>query len=236
MLNSTEGVDGGTVMTGSQPVYGWNGRKPHHSVNFVTVHDGFTLYDLFSYDERQNDCGLLNPKCCDDPLSVWCDTEYAFYGGRDLSVDEILSEVGRLGGDCRLVELTGGEPLLQRDIGELARRLLDSGYTVLCETSGSLPVDRVPPEVVKIVDLKPPGSGEASSNDWRNLAMLDPQRDELKFVIANREDYEWAARQVRERDLARFADDGLRRPGRASTGRPRPPARGRPGTCPAARP
>jgi 7-carboxy-7-deazaguanine synthase len=135
---------------------------------------------------------------------VWCDTEYAFYGGRDLSVDEILSEVGRLGGDCRLVELTGGEPLLQRDIGDLARRLLDSGYTVLCETSGSLPVDRVPPEVVKIVDLKPPGSGEASSNDWRNLAMLDPQRDELKFVIANRGDYEWAARQVRERDLARF--------------------------------
>ena len=135
---------------------------------------------------------------------VWCDTEYAFYGGRDMSVDEILSEVGRTGGDCRLVELTGGEPLLQHDIGDLARRLLESGYTVLCETSGSLPVDRVPPEVVKIVDLKPPGSGEESSNDWRNLAFLNPHRDELKFVIANREDYEWAARQVRERDLARF--------------------------------
>jgi 7-carboxy-7-deazaguanine synthase len=135
---------------------------------------------------------------------VWCDTEYAFYGGRDMSVDEILSEVGRTGGDCRLVELTGGEPLLQHDVGDLARRLLESGYTVLCETSGSLPVDRVPPEVVKIVDLKPPGSGEESSNDWRNLAVLNPHRDELKFVIANREDYEWAARQVRERDLARF--------------------------------
>ncbi len=135
---------------------------------------------------------------------VWCDTEYAFYGGRDMSVDEILSEVGRIGGDCLLVELTGGEPLLQHDIGDLARRLLESGYTVLCETSGSLPVDRVPPEVVKIVDLKPPGSGEESSNDWRNLAILDPDRDELKFVIAHREDYEWAARQVRERDLTRF--------------------------------
>jgi len=135
---------------------------------------------------------------------VWCDTEYAFYGGRDMSVDEILSEVGRTGGECRLVELTGGEPLLQRDIGDLARRLLESGYTVLCETSGSLPVDRVPPEVVKILDLKPPGSGEESSNDWRNLAILNPHRDELKFVIADREDYEWAARQVRERDLARF--------------------------------
>ena len=135
---------------------------------------------------------------------VWCDTEYAFYGGRDMSVDEILSEVGRTGGDCRLVELKGGEPRLQHDIGDLARRLLESGYTVLCETSGSLPVDRVPPEVVKIVDLKPPGSGEESSNDWRNLAFLNPHRDELKFVIANREDYKWAARQVRERDLARF--------------------------------
>ena len=135
---------------------------------------------------------------------VWCDTEYAFYGGRDMGVDEILSEVGRIGGDCLLVELTGGEPLLQHDIGDLARRLLESGYTVLCETSGSLPVDRVPPEVVKIVDLKPPGSGAESSNDWRNLAILDPDRDELKFVIADREDYEWAARQVRERDLARF--------------------------------
>ncbi len=135
---------------------------------------------------------------------VWCDTEYAFYGGRDMGVDEILSEVGRIGGDCLLVELTGGEPLLQHDIGDLARRLLESGYKVLCETSGSLPVDRVPPEVVKIVDLKPPGSGEESSNDWRNLAVLNPHRDELKFVISGREDYEWAARQIRERDLARF--------------------------------
>ncbi len=74
-LNSTEGVDGGTVMTGSQSVYGWNGRKPYHSINFVTVHDGFTLYDLFSYDSKQNGCGLLNPVCCNDPLSVWCDDE-----------------------------------------------------------------------------------------------------------------------------------------------------------------
>jgi isoamylase len=73
-LNWTEGLDGGAVMTGSQQAYGWNGRKPYHSVNFVTVHDGFTMYDLFSYEEKQNDCGLLNPKCCQEPLSVWCDT------------------------------------------------------------------------------------------------------------------------------------------------------------------
>ena len=73
--NITEGVDGGSVLLGSEIVYGWNGRQPHHSINFVTVHDGFTMYDLFSYDEKQNGCGLLNPVCCDDPMSVWCDEE-----------------------------------------------------------------------------------------------------------------------------------------------------------------
>jgi isoamylase len=75
VLNSTEGVDGGAVMTGSSDVYAHNGRKPFHSVNFITSHDGFTLYDLVSYEDKQNSCGLLNPKCCDDPLSVWCDDE-----------------------------------------------------------------------------------------------------------------------------------------------------------------
>jgi isoamylase len=74
-LNSAEGLDGGAVMTGSQDVYGWNGRQPWHSINFVTVHDGFTMYDLLSYDTKQNGCGLLNPVCCDDPLSVWCDDD-----------------------------------------------------------------------------------------------------------------------------------------------------------------
>jgi len=73
-LNSTEGIDGGAVMTGSEATYGWNGRAPYHAVNFVTVHDGFTMYDLFSYDQKQNGCGLLNPICCDDPTSAWCDT------------------------------------------------------------------------------------------------------------------------------------------------------------------
>lgn len=135
---------------------------------------------------------------------VWCDTEYAFYGGRDMSVDEIFEEIERLGHSCRLVELTGGEPLLQRDIGDLARRLLSAGYTVLCETSGSVTVGRVPAEVVKIMDIKCPGSGEAEANDWRNLELLKPGQDELKFVIAGREDYEWAVRQLRERDLERF--------------------------------
>ena len=135
---------------------------------------------------------------------VWCDTEYSFHGGRTMSVDEIVAEVRRVGGACRLVELTGGEPLLQKEIGTLATRLLDGGYEVLCETGGSLPVDRLPAEVVKIVDVKCPGSGEAEANDWSNLARLDPGRDELKFVIADRADYEWAAGVVRTRDLGRF--------------------------------
>lgn len=121
-----------------------------------------------------------------------------------MTVDEIVAEIRRLGPDCRLVELTGGEPLLQKDVGALAGTLLAAGYTVLCETSGSVPVDRVPPEVVKIVDFKCPGSGEVEANDWANLDRLDPDRDELKFVISDREDYEWARRQVLERELARF--------------------------------
>lgn len=136
---------------------------------------------------------------------VWCDTEYSFHGGRDLGVEEILAEVERIGHGCRLVELTGGEPLLQKDIGELGEALLAAGYTVLCETSGSVPVDRVPSEVIKIVDFKCPGSGEVEANDWSNLERLDPERDELKFVIADRADYEWARRQVEERGLDRFA-------------------------------
>ncbi len=135
---------------------------------------------------------------------VWCDTAYAFHGGRDMPVGEIVAEVKRIGGACRLVELTGGEPLLQHDIDDLATALIAAGYTVLCETSGSVPVDRVPDVVVKIVDFKCPGSGEVESNDWANLDRLTPERDELKFVICDRTDYEWARRQVLERSLDRF--------------------------------
>jgi 7-carboxy-7-deazaguanine synthase len=135
---------------------------------------------------------------------VWCDTAYSFHGGRDMTVPEILGRVEEIGGGCRLVELTGGEPLLQHDVGELASALLDRGYRVLCETSGSVPVDRVPREVVKIMDLKCPGSGEEEANDWSNLDRLDPARDELKFVVRHREDYEWSSRQIRDRGLDRF--------------------------------
>ncbi len=118
-----------------------------------------------------------------------------------MSVEEIVAEVQRIGGGCRLVELTGGEPLLQKEIGELAERLLEGGYTVLCETSGSLPVDRLPSGVVVIMDIKPPGSGEVESNLWSNLEALGPE-DEIKFVIADRADYDWAMSTISERGLA----------------------------------
>jgi 7-carboxy-7-deazaguanine synthase len=122
---------------------------------------------------------------------VWCDTDYAFYGGRDMAVEEIVGEVNRIGRGCRMVELTGGEPLLQPEIGALAEALLDRGYRVLCETSGSIDVDRLPDAVVKIMDVKCPGSGEADENLWDNLSKLGAA-DEIKFVIKDRPDYEWA--------------------------------------------
>lgn len=133
---------------------------------------------------------------------VWCDTDYAFYGGAELSVDEVLAEVERIGGDCRLIELTGGEPLLQKGIGELAQALLDRSYTVLCETSGCLDIGVLPAPVIKVMDIKCPGSGEVHRNRWENLQKLGP-RDEIKFVIRDRADFDWARQVIDERGLAR---------------------------------
>lgn len=131
---------------------------------------------------------------------VWCDTEYAFYGGRDMPVEEVVTEVERLGRGCRLVEITGGEPLLQKDVPGLARQLIDLGYTVLCETSGSLDVSVLPAPVVTIMDIKCPGSGEVDKNLWDNLGKLD-DNDEIKFVIGDRADYEWTLKVIAERKL-----------------------------------
>jgi 7-carboxy-7-deazaguanine synthase len=117
-------------------------------------------------------------------------------------VDGVAQQV--LGFGLPLVEITGGEPLLQPGVHRLMAMLADAGLTVLLETSGSLDIARVDPRVVRIVDVKCPGSGEAEKNRWENLAQLRP-RDELKFVIAGREDYEWACAQVRERGLAERA-------------------------------
>lgn len=132
---------------------------------------------------------------------VWCDTDYAFYGGTDMPIEEIVREVERIGRGCKLVEITGGEPLLQKDTGRLAGLLLSKGYTVLCETSGSLDIGVLPAGVVKIMDIKCPGSGEADHNLWSNLEKLGPA-DEIKFVIGDRADYEWALGVIGERGLA----------------------------------
>ena len=129
---------------------------------------------------------------------VWCDSAYAFSGGTERSVDEVVAEVARLG--APLVEITGGEPLEQEGFFALASALCDRGYTVLVETGGHVPVGRVDARVVKIVDVKCPGSGMESRNDLDNLKLLGP-RDEVKFVVADRGDFEWAERMVAERGL-----------------------------------
>ena len=125
----------------------------------------------------------------------WCDTEYSFTGGRRLSADEVMAEVHRLtapGSQGELVEITGGEPLLQeKEVVPLMERLLVAGYRVLLETSGERPLAAVPPAVVKIVDVKCPGSGHGNSFLLDNLAALTVQ-DELKFVISDRADYDFA--------------------------------------------
>lgn len=128
----------------------------------------------------------------------WCDTEYAFYEGKDYTVEEVLREVESL--DCPLVELTGGEPLLQEEVFPLMDELVGRGYTVLLETGGSLDVGQVNPGVVKILDLKCPGSGESQRNLYGNLAKLQ-SRDEVKFVIGDRADYLWARRALQEHRL-----------------------------------
>lgn len=130
---------------------------------------------------------------------TWCDTAYAFHGGTDRSLESILAEVERY--DCRLVEITGGEPLAQAEVHSLITALADRGYTVLIETSGAIDLTPVDPRAIVIMDLKCPGSGMADRNLWANLALLRP-KDEVKFVIKDRADYEWAVATVREHGLA----------------------------------
>ena len=133
-------------------------------------------------------CVFVRLTACDLRCS-WCDTEYAFHEGQKRSLEDVLAEVNRY--DCPLVEITGGEPLLQEEVYPLMERLLAGGRTVLLETGGHRSTARVPGAVVKIVDVKCPGSGEADKNDWSNLAALAPH-DEVKFVIKDRADYEFA--------------------------------------------
>lgn len=143
-------------------------------------------------------CVFVRLTACDLRCS-WCDTGYAFYEGQKRSLDEVVAEVERY--DCPLVEITGGEPLLQDEVYPLMDRLLANGRTVMLETGGHRPIARVPREVVKIVDVKCPGSGEADENDWSNLDLLAPH-DEVKFVVKDRVDYEFARGAIRRYDLS----------------------------------
>jgi 7-carboxy-7-deazaguanine synthase len=122
----------------------------------------------------------------------WCDSEYTFSGGQRMTLDQVMAEVVRLSPDSGLVEITGGEPLLQeKEAVPLMQKLLASGYTVLLETSGERPLLKVPTEVIKIVDVKCPHSGEGGSFHMENLGYLAPH-DEVKFVLSDRTDYEFA--------------------------------------------
>jgi len=153
---------------------------------------------------------------------TWCDTAYAFHGGKKMSVDEVMERVEELAGGeeksaggtpfqgkpalqkvraVPLVELTGGEPLLQEEIYPLAERLVAAGYTVMIETSGEKFVGRLPREVIKIVDVKCPDSGEADTFDMKNLEAVG-ENDEMKFVISSRKDYEFAREFTREHGLS----------------------------------
>ncbi len=129
----------------------------------------------------------------------YCDTDYAFYDGRKMTIAEVAEILD--GYRCELVEITGGEPLLQEGVYPLIDTLLARGRTVMIETSGASDVSRLDPRVIKIMDLKCPGSGEADRNLWSNLEHLTP-RDEVKFVLCDRADYEWAREVIRSRELA----------------------------------
>ena len=142
-------------------------------------------------------CVFVRLTAC-DLRCTWCDTPYAFAEGRKMTVDDVVAEVKGYG--CPLVELTGGEPLLQEDVYPLLAALLESGMRVLVETGGHLSVARIPAGVVKVVDVKCPASGEAGRNHWPNLDQLTPA-DQVKFVIQDRADYEFARQVIARHQL-----------------------------------
>jgi len=129
---------------------------------------------------------------------TWCDSAYSFYGGSWMTLDAIMAEVAKL--DCKLVEITGGEPLLQPGVPVLAERLQRAGKTVLVETSGERPIETLPDGVIRIMDLKCPDSGESGRNRAENIPHLKAY-DEVKFVLASRRDYEFARDAIREHNL-----------------------------------
>jgi 7-carboxy-7-deazaguanine synthase len=131
---------------------------------------------------------------------VYCDTEYAFYEGQKKTIDQIHVELNQLSETCRLVEVTGGEPLIQPNVHPLMASLADAGYTVLIETSGAYDIGPCDERVIRIIDFKTPGSGECDRNLWSNVEQLR-SCDEIKFVLTDRADYDWAKEQIQTHTL-----------------------------------
>ncbi len=142
-------------------------------------------------------CVFVRLTACDLRCS-WCDTPYAFTEGHKVSIDDVVGQVKGYG--CPVVEITGGEPLLQKDVYPLMQRLLDEKLTVMVETGGHLSIEQVPAGVLRIMDVKCPGSGESHRNDWTNMDRL-VAIDEVKFVLKDRADYEFARDVVARYDL-----------------------------------
>ncbi|MDH4228564.1 MAG: 7-carboxy-7-deazaguanine synthase QueE [Nitrospirota bacterium] len=151
-------------------------------------------------------CSFVRTTGCDQRCT-WCDTAYAFHGGEEMSLDDLYAAVTACGNE--LVEVTGGEPLLQPEVPEFTKELCDRGYTVLIETGGSLPIAGLDPRVRRILDLKAPASGMTTRVHWDNLHHLKAG-DEIKFVLADRSDFDWAAKvmanhRLTERTTVLFA-------------------------------
>jgi 7-carboxy-7-deazaguanine synthase len=138
---------------------------------------------------------------------VWCDSEYTFTGGEKIASEEIFSKLEEFG--CNLVEVTGGEPLAQKNVFPFITELCDRGYEVLIETGGYVSTENVDPRASIILDIKCPASGEAERNHWPNLSLLRPEKDEVKFVIADMNDWEYARRIIDEYDLLNRAKEVL---------------------------
>jgi 7-carboxy-7-deazaguanine synthase len=180
------------------------------------------LYLIEIYKSIQGESSFAGVPCIFVRLAgcnlrcAWCDSEYTFTGGYKLSEDEVVAEVEKLA-PVKLVEFTGGEPMLQeKELVPLMERLLGQGYELMIETSGERPLERVPRAVHKIVDVKCPGSGEGGSFRMANLECLT-ERDEVKFVILSREDYEFARDFIREHGLERRAGQVLLSPAFSKT-------------------
>ena len=161
------------------------------------------LYEIYTSIQGETHhagrpCTLVRFAAC-DLRCTYCDTEYAFTGGQEVSRESIVADVESRG--CKLVLLTGGEPLLQAELPQLASELLDRGFEVMLETGGHRDVSAMPAGVCIILDVKTPGSGEVEKNHWPNLERLD-EKDAVKFVVCSRADYEWARGVIAEHHLA----------------------------------